>query len=138
MERKPLADFQCPACLQLQGLLEKRQAKHPGDLAISYQYLPLPYHRRAAAAARAAECAADQGRFEPFHAHYSRILMHSTPSPFRDWRFTARRQIMRRAVWALLLVSGVLWADAEAQMPGAVLIVGIGDAARVPFFLTLS
>jgi hypothetical protein len=45
---------------------------------------------------------------------------------------------MRRAVWALLLVSGVLWADAEAQMPGAVLIVGIGDAARVPFFLTLS
>ena len=61
------ADFQCPACRDLHLMLTRLEKEYPGALAVSYHYLPLPYHKRAYDAARAAECAADQGRFEPMH-----------------------------------------------------------------------
>lgn len=61
------ADFQCPACRELHKLLMLLRVEFPNDLAISYHYFPLPYHKRAYASARAAECAADQGRFTQFH-----------------------------------------------------------------------
>ena len=41
--------------------------KHPSKIRWVFRHWPLPYHRFASPAARAAECAADQGRFEPFH-----------------------------------------------------------------------
>lgn len=62
-----LADFQCPACRSLHNLLQKMQADNPGKLAISYHYAPLSYHPLAYPAARAAECAAEQGRFEAYY-----------------------------------------------------------------------
>lgn len=61
------ADFQCPACNQLESYLQKLRRENPEDFAVAYHYAPLPYHRRAYDAARAAECAADQGRFESMH-----------------------------------------------------------------------
>lgn len=61
------ADYQCPACRQFQFLVDTLRAEYPDDLAVSYHYVPLSYHKRAYASARAAECAADQGRFEGFH-----------------------------------------------------------------------
>jgi protein-disulfide isomerase len=61
------ADFQCPACKTLHDQLKALQAEYPGVLAISYHYVPLPYHTMAYPAARAAECAADQGRFEQYY-----------------------------------------------------------------------
>jgi protein-disulfide isomerase len=61
------ADFQCPACKTLHDQLRALQTEYPGVLAISYHYVPLPYHTMAYPAARAAECAAEQGRFEPYY-----------------------------------------------------------------------
>jgi protein-disulfide isomerase len=60
------ADFQCPACRTLHNQLSDLRKEYPRDLAISYHYVPLPYHEMAYPAARAAECAAEQGRFEPY------------------------------------------------------------------------
>lgn len=61
------ADFQCPACKTLHDKLNALRSEYPGVLAISYHYVPLPYHEMGYPAARAAECAAEQGRFESYY-----------------------------------------------------------------------
>jgi protein-disulfide isomerase len=62
------SDFQCPFCAQLSGVLQKLRAKYPTQLATIYRHYPLrSIHAQAYAAALAAECAADQGRFQPYH-----------------------------------------------------------------------
>jgi len=68
------ADFQCPACKTLHDQLKELQTEYPGVLAISYHYVPLPYHEMGYPAARAAECAAEQGRFEPY---YDKLYEHT-------------------------------------------------------------
>lgn len=61
-------DFECPACrgFALQTLRPLRE-KYPDEVAIVYRHWPLPYHRFAIVSALAAECAHEQGRFEPMH-----------------------------------------------------------------------
>ncbi len=62
-------DFQCPYC----GAFAVRAIpslvrRYPGEVALVYHYMPLAYHQQAYPAARAAECAAHQGRFAAFYA----------------------------------------------------------------------
>lgn len=61
------SDFQCPFCARTQPVLDAVRRRHPERVAVLYRHFPLdaihPYARPAAAAA---ECAAAQGRFEPF------------------------------------------------------------------------
>jgi protein-disulfide isomerase len=62
------SDFQCPYCAQVHGELKDLRRKHGERVAVVYRHLPLTrIHPHAVAAAVAAECAAEQGRFEPFH-----------------------------------------------------------------------
>jgi protein-disulfide isomerase len=61
------SDFQCPACRALFERTAALQARNPGRVAILYRHYPLPNHPFARDAAVASECAAEQGRFEPFH-----------------------------------------------------------------------
>jgi len=61
------ADFQCPACRALHGIFQKLASDNPGQFAVSFHYAPLRYHPMAYPAARAAECAADQGKFAAYH-----------------------------------------------------------------------
>ena len=61
------ADFQCPACKSIEPEVQRLLKKYPGKFAVSYRYAPLPYHQYAYTAARAAECARTQGRFEAYH-----------------------------------------------------------------------
>lgn len=42
-------------------------AKYPREIALVYRHWPLSYHQMAYPAARAAECAAAQGRFSAMH-----------------------------------------------------------------------
>lgn len=60
-------DYECPACAAFQKTLEAVLAAHPQDVALVYRHWPLPFHRFAYPAARAAECAAAQGRFPQFN-----------------------------------------------------------------------
>lgn len=60
-------DLECPACRKFHTVtLPAVRAKHGNNLAVVYRHWPLEYHRQAYPAARAAECAGLQGRFEPF------------------------------------------------------------------------
>lgn len=61
------ADYECPACRDFQPVLDELIARFPDDLAVVYRHFPLSYHRNAYEAARAAECAADQGKFAQYH-----------------------------------------------------------------------
>jgi len=60
-------DYECPACRGKQPWIAAVLQEFGPRLALEYRYLPIPYHRAAYPAARAAECAAAQGRFSEFH-----------------------------------------------------------------------
>ena len=61
-------DFECPACREFVLGPERRvRQEFPGDLRFVIRHMPLSYHRFADPAARAAECAAAQGRFEDMY-----------------------------------------------------------------------
>ena len=62
------ADFECPYCAAFaNGPLRAMRTKYPGQFAVVFRNWPLSIHRFAYPTARAAECAALQGRFEAFH-----------------------------------------------------------------------
>ena len=61
------ADFQCPACKQAFLLLDTLKKEFPGAFSVSYRHFPLAYHKRAYPAARASECAREQGKFAAYH-----------------------------------------------------------------------
>lgn len=62
------SDFQCPYCAQFAlDVLRPARRGRPGDVALIYRHWPLSIHSHAFDAAIASECAAAQGRFEPFH-----------------------------------------------------------------------
>jgi protein-disulfide isomerase len=60
-------DFECPACRAFHAQVTRLKKRYPNQLAIAFHHYPLSYHRLAYPAARAAECASDQGRFEAYH-----------------------------------------------------------------------
>lgn len=62
------SDFQCPFCRTVQAPLAAVRARHGDRVAIVFRHLPLDaIHPHARAAANAAECAGEQGRFEAYH-----------------------------------------------------------------------
>jgi protein-disulfide isomerase len=58
-------DYVCPLCRDAVPHLEAMLRAYPEDVALVYRHLPL--NEVSFAAARAAECAADQGRFWEYH-----------------------------------------------------------------------
>jgi protein-disulfide isomerase len=56
-------DFECPYCRRAHESLQRAAKEFGTALMVVYKYLPLPNHRRAFAAAVAAECAGRQSRF---------------------------------------------------------------------------
>lgn len=56
-------DFECPFCQRFHATVEATLRQYPRDVALALVHLPIPGHRFAKPAARAAECAAGQGRF---------------------------------------------------------------------------
>lgn len=61
-------DFECPACRDFAlGTERIVRTKYPDELRIVIRHLPLAYHRFAFHAAKAAECAAEQGRFHEMY-----------------------------------------------------------------------
>ncbi|SRR5690606_32034763 len=56
-------DFQCPACGQTYPSVEKLKEEYEGKITFVYRHFPLPGHPNAIPAAKAAEAAAEQGKF---------------------------------------------------------------------------
>jgi protein-disulfide isomerase len=61
------ADFECPFCGSLHQSLKSLRERYPTEVSLIYMHFPLKGHRFALPAARVAECAGDQGRFEPMY-----------------------------------------------------------------------
>jgi protein-disulfide isomerase len=62
------ADFECPFCRAFEvGALQAARTQFPNQIAVVFREWPLTGHKFAYPTARAAECAAAQGRFAAFH-----------------------------------------------------------------------
>ena len=60
-------DFECPACRSYERTIHRVAARFRDDVAVVFVHFPLQQHHFARPAARAAECANDQGRFVELH-----------------------------------------------------------------------
>jgi len=61
------ADYECPACQQIEPELKKLEAEYRGKVSFIYKDVPLPMHPHAQKAAEAARCANAQGKFWEYH-----------------------------------------------------------------------
>jgi protein-disulfide isomerase len=61
------ADFECPFCGDLHNKLKVLQERYPTQVSLTYIHFPIQGHRFAIPAARAAECAGEQGRFQAMY-----------------------------------------------------------------------
>lgn len=61
------SDFQCPFCEEMEPRLQHILKKYSGKVEFIYYNFPLPMHPQALPAARAAECAGEQGDFFVYH-----------------------------------------------------------------------
>jgi len=62
------SDFQCPYCRQAQGTLKQLLAAYEGKIKLVFRDFPLRnIHPQAQKAAEAAQCAAEQHKFWPYH-----------------------------------------------------------------------
>jgi protein-disulfide isomerase len=65
------ADYECTFCAQFEQdsmPVLSREYVDSGKIKVAFRNLPLKIHPRAVPAARAADCARQQGKFWPFHA----------------------------------------------------------------------
>ncbi|HEU4534831.1 MAG TPA: thioredoxin domain-containing protein, partial [Polyangiaceae bacterium] len=61
------SDFQCPFCARAENTVAELEKQYAGKLRILYKSRPLPMHKEARLAARAALAADEQGKFWPYH-----------------------------------------------------------------------
>lgn len=61
------SDFQCPYCSRVNPTLKQVKEEYPDDVKIVFRQHPLPMHKQAPAAARAAIAAHKQGKFWEMH-----------------------------------------------------------------------
>jgi protein-disulfide isomerase len=62
------SDFQCPFCRQMQPTLKRLMAEYEGKVKLVFHDFPLRnIHPQAQKAAEAAQCAAEQKKFWPYH-----------------------------------------------------------------------
>ena len=76
------ADFECPYCGDFHKKVKALRERYPTQIALIYVQFPLPGHRFAVPAARAAECAREQGRFE---AMYDRLFEEQDSFGLKPW-----------------------------------------------------
>jgi len=60
-------DFQCPACGRTYPIIKRILEENKNKITFVYRHFPLPQHKNALLAARAAEAAGSQGKFWEMH-----------------------------------------------------------------------
>jgi protein-disulfide isomerase len=61
------SDFQCPFCLRAHATVDQVLKTYGDRIRFVYRHYPLPSHPNARPAAEASACAAEQGKFWPYH-----------------------------------------------------------------------
>jgi protein-disulfide isomerase len=67
IEMIEFSDFQCPFCLRADPTVQQVLSTYGDKIRFVYRHYPLPNHPAARPAAEAAACAAEQGKFWPYH-----------------------------------------------------------------------
>lgn len=57
------ADFQCPACAAAHPIVKQILEQYKDNITFVYRHFPLPQHKNATLAGKAAEAAGEQGKF---------------------------------------------------------------------------
>jgi protein-disulfide isomerase len=61
------SDFQCPYCKRGHDTMDEVMKAYPKDVKVAFKHYPLPFHKEAEPAARAAWAAQQQGKFWEYH-----------------------------------------------------------------------
>ena len=61
------SDFECPYCRRAQATLKAVKNAYGDKVRFVFRHYPLPFHKLAPKASEGSQCAADQGKFWPFH-----------------------------------------------------------------------
>ena len=61
------SDFQCPYCAKLDPVLKQVLAKYPKEVKLVFKFFPLPFHKLAMPASKAALAAGKQQKFWEYH-----------------------------------------------------------------------
>jgi protein-disulfide isomerase len=61
------SDFECPYCRRVQPALKRLLEEYDGRVRLVFRDFPLSIHKNAQKAAEAAQCAAEQDKFWPYH-----------------------------------------------------------------------
>jgi protein-disulfide isomerase len=75
-------DFECSFCSEFYKTLKVVKERYPMEIDVAYVHFPIPGHRFAVPAARVAECARDQGRFEAMH---DQLFEHQDDFGLKPW-----------------------------------------------------
>jgi protein-disulfide isomerase len=67
VEMIEFSDFQCPFCLRAHATVDQVLQTYGDRIRFVYRHYPLPGHPNARPAAEASACAAEQGKFWPYH-----------------------------------------------------------------------
>jgi protein-disulfide isomerase len=62
-----ISEFQCPFCQRVSPTLKQVRDTYGDDVRIVFKHNPLSFHQHAKPAAKAAECAREQGKFWEMH-----------------------------------------------------------------------
>lgn len=77
-------DFACPFCAKGHATMQRVQAHYGDKIRVVHKHKPLPFHRHADAAARAAVAAQKQGKFWEFHDAIYEVGPKFEPQDLRD------------------------------------------------------
>jgi protein-disulfide isomerase len=77
------SDFQCPFCKRVEPALKEIREKYGDKVRLVYMDYPLPMHSHALDAAKAGRCAAEQGKFWPYHDAMFADQSHESPADLK-------------------------------------------------------
>jgi protein-disulfide isomerase len=109
------SDFQCTYCRRAARELKRIRDESGGRVAVVFRHYPVTaIHPHAAAAAAASECAAAQGRFEPFH---DALFAEQPDVASEDWdRYAREAAVPDRAAFARCVQAGSYRARVQADI----------------------
>lgn len=82
------SEMECPFCRRFHLALAKLRTQYPDKIAHTFIHFPLPIHANAPGAAKAAECANEQGKFE---AMIETVFERQSELGVQDWGWFAKK-----------------------------------------------
>lgn len=82
------ADYQCPFCKKSHETMQEIKRQYGDKIRVVYKHYPLPFHKQAEAASRAAIAAGKQGEFWDMHDlmfRYQKVMKGKSDEQMKEW-----------------------------------------------------